>query len=80
MGTHWKSSKNLMGTHWKPSKNLMGTHWKPSKNLMGTLWESSPSPPSQKKNKNWAIEYMLAHLLATQNFYAYLLCSLPFLA
>jgi hypothetical protein len=50
------------------------------RNMMGTHWENSPSHPSQKKKKKLGLECMRAHLLATQNFYAYLLCSLPFLA
>jgi len=37
-------------------------------------------PSFSKEKKNWALECMGAHLLATQNFYAYLLCFLPFLA
>jgi len=47
---------------------------------MGAHWEISPSPPFPKKKRNWALECMRAHLLATQNFYAYLPCSYPFLA
>jgi hypothetical protein len=62
------------------SKVLFGTCWEPGRNLMGTHWENNSSPPSRKEKKNWALECMRAHVLATQNFYAYLLCSLPFLA